>query len=84
MLSFSHQHTIRAIVIHHYYLPQQVFRSAIDNAAQGSFDDGQGLVQVDQHHSETWQVLWVTPFETPSQKQRDLLTKSYVFCDVCV
>lgn len=64
------QPTIRAIVVHHYYLLEQVFRGAVDDAAQGSLDDGQGLVQVDQHHPETRQVLWVDLFHAPVQAHK--------------
>lgn len=51
---------------------------------QGSFDDRQGLIQVDQHNRNIWQVLWVTLLQTPIQKQRDFLklTKELSFSSV--
>lgn len=45
--SFCKQPTIRAVVIHHNDLLQQVFRCAIDDAPHGSFEDRQGFIQVD-------------------------------------
>lgn len=46
--------TIGTVVIHQYYFLQKVFRGTVDDASQGSFDDGQGLVQVDQHNAQAW------------------------------
>ena len=54
--------TIWAVVVHQYYLLQHVFRGAVNDAAHGSFDDRQGFIQVDQHHSKTWQFFWITLF----------------------
>lgn len=65
MFFLYNQPTIRTIVVHYYYLLQQVFRSAVDDAAQGSLENRQGFIQVDEHHTETWQVLGVTLFQTP-------------------
>lgn len=60
------------MVVHHDDLLQQVFGGAADDAVQGSFDDGQGLVQVDQHHCQAGQVLWVVLLQTPVQKRKEV------------
>jgi len=60
-----------AVVIHQYDFLQEVFRGAVDEAAHSSFDHRQSLVQVDQHHSNSWQVLRVIFFKTPMNKKKD-------------
>lgn len=70
--------TVGTVVIHHYYFLQKVFRGAVDDASQGSFHDGQGLVQVDQHNAQCWQVLWVTLLRAPVQNTKQIEASSFV------
>lgn len=70
--------TIGAVVIHHYYFLQKVFGSAVDDASQGSFDDGQGLIQVDQHNAQGWQVLRVTLLRAPFENTKQIKAASFV------
>lgn len=71
------QLTIRAAVVHHYNLLQQVFRGAVDDAMQGSFDDRQGLIQVDEHNSDIRQILRVFLLRTPIQNQEERLAFAF-------
>lgn len=48
-----------AVVIHQYDFFQQGLGSAVDDTSDGSLEDGQGLIQVDQHDSDAGQILWV-------------------------
>lgn len=41
---------------------------------QGSFDDRQGFIQVDEHNSDIWQILWVFLLQTPIQNQKGKTT----------
>ena len=56
---------MRAVVIHQDDLLQQVGRRVADDATDGSLDDGQGLIQVDQHHTNAGQDLRVSLRCTP-------------------
>lgn len=65
--------TIGTVVVHHHDLLQHGLRRAVDDASQGSFDDRQGLIQVDQHNTQSWQFLWVSLLQTPAHKQIRLM-----------
>lgn len=76
---FSYKPTIGTAVIHHYYFLQKVFRGAVDDASQRSFDDGQGLVQVDQHNAQSGQLLRVTLRRTPVQHTKQIKAAPFVW-----
>lgn len=70
--------TIGTVVIHQYYFLQKVFRGTVDDASQGSFDDGQGLVQVDQHNTQAWKVFWITLLRAPVENTKQIKAASFV------
>lgn len=47
------------MVVHQYDLFEQVGWSSVDDAANGSLNDRQSLIQINQHHAEGGQIVGV-------------------------
>lgn len=69
--------TIGAVVIHQYDVFEQALGGLVYDAADGSLDDWQGLVQVDQHHADGGQVMGVLVISTPDRHNKNIWSTSY-------
>lgn len=61
--------TVAAVIVHQYNFLQQLSRCLVDDAAYGSFDGGERLVQVDQHDADGGKVVWVLFLSTPVREK---------------
>ena len=62
--------TVGAVVVHQDNVSEEVRRSPVDDAIDGSLDDGQGLIKVDQHSTNGGQILWVLSLQTPRTQSK--------------
>lgn len=71
-----------AVIVHQYDFRQQLSRRLVYDAADGRLNDGESFVQVDQHHADGRQLLWVLLLCTPVQEKNNAIWLKFASANV--